>query len=137
MPNIPMTLPMTPSKSLTTSLPLWQLSAQDLAARIARREVTATQVTQSVLDRIDAVNPTYKALPEVLHAQALAAAKKRGPLTAEEQRQDDANVLRESLSDLFEVDHYMEEDPALNYAAPGVGPDVVKKMRKGYWPVQD
>ena len=75
MPNIPMTLPMTPSKSLTTSLPLWQLSAQDLAARIARREVTATQVTQSVLDRIDAVNPTYKALPEVLHAQALAAAQ--------------------------------------------------------------
>ncbi len=70
-----MTLPMTPSKSLTTSLPLWQLSAQDLVARIARREVTATQVTQSVLDRIDEVNPSYKALPEVLHAQALAAAQ--------------------------------------------------------------
>jgi DNA-nicking Smr family endonuclease len=46
-------------------------------------------------------------------------------------------VLRESLSDLFEVDHYLEDDPALNYSAPGVGPDVMKKMRKGHWPVQD
>lgn len=53
------------------------------------------------------------------------------------QAEDDAAVLRESLSDLFEVDHYMEEDPALNYAAPGVGPDVVRKMRKGHWPIQD
>jgi DNA-nicking Smr family endonuclease len=53
------------------------------------------------------------------------------------QQEDDQAVMRESLSDLFEVDHYMEEDPALNYAAPGVGNDVVKKMRKGHWPIQD
>ncbi|KAB8042766.1 Smr/MutS family protein [Janthinobacterium aquaticum] len=53
------------------------------------------------------------------------------------QAEDDAAVLRESLSDLFEVDHYLENDPALNYAAPGIGPDVVKKMRKGHWPIQD
>ena len=64
-------------------------------------------------------------------ATAVAPARK---LT---QAEDDAAVLRESLSDLFEVDHYLEDDPALNYAAPGVGPDVVKKMRKGHWPVQD
>lgn len=53
------------------------------------------------------------------------------------QAEDDQAVLRESLSDLFEVDHYLEEDPALNYAAPGIGNDVVRKMRKGHWPVQD
>ena len=53
------------------------------------------------------------------------------------QAEDDAAVLRESLSDLFEVDHYLEDDPALNYSAPGVGPDVMKKLRKGHWPVQD
>lgn len=53
------------------------------------------------------------------------------------QAEDDAAVLKESLSDLFEVDHYLEDDPALNYSAPGVGPDVMKKLRKGQWPVQD
>jgi DNA-nicking Smr family endonuclease len=46
-------------------------------------------------------------------------------------------VLRESLSDLFEVDALMEDDPALSYAREGVGPDVVRKMRKGHWPIQD
>lgn len=53
------------------------------------------------------------------------------------QAEDDALVLQESLSDLFEVDHYLEDDPALNYVAPGVGPDVMKKLRKGHWPIQD
>jgi len=53
---------------------LWQLSATDLAARIARRETTAREVTESVLARIDAINPTLKALPDVLHDEALKAA---------------------------------------------------------------
>lgn len=71
------------------------------------------------------------ALPKTASMTSTQPARK---LSREE---DDAAVLRESLSDLFEVDHYLENDPALNYAAPGVGPDVVKKMRKGHWPIQD
>jgi DNA-nicking Smr family endonuclease len=71
--------------------------------------------------------------PSVPKDLATAAAPARKLTEAE----DDAAVLRESLSDLFEVDHYLEDDPALNYSAPGVGPDVMKKLRKGHWPVQD
>ncbi|MRW85456.1 DNA mismatch repair protein MutS [Pseudoduganella sp. FT26W] len=71
--------------------------------------------------------------PSVPKGLATAAAPARKLTQAE----DDAAVLRESLSDLFEVDHYLEDDPALNYSAPGVGPDVMKKLRKGHWPVQD
>jgi DNA-nicking Smr family endonuclease len=56
------------------------------------------------------------------------------PLTREE---DDAAVLRESLSDLFDVDGMLDDDPTLSYAREGVGPDVVKKLRKRHWPVQD
>ena len=48
---------------------------------------------------------------------AMTSAQPARKLSREE---DDAAVLRESLSDLFEVDHYLENDPALNYAAPGV-----------------
>lgn len=66
-----------------------------------------------------------------------AGAVAQQPARKLSQAEDDAAVLRESLSDLFEVDHYLENDPALNYAAPGIGPDVVKKMRKGHWPIQD
>jgi DNA-nicking Smr family endonuclease len=53
------------------------------------------------------------------------------------QAEDDAAVLRESLSDLFDVDGLLDEDPSLSYAREGVGPDVVKKLRKRHWPVQD
>jgi DNA-nicking Smr family endonuclease len=56
------------------------------------------------------------------------------PLTPEEET---AAVLRESLSDLFDVDGLLDEDPALSYAREGVGPDVVRKLRKRHWPVQD
>jgi amidase len=53
---------------------LWQLSATELAACIARRETTARDVTESVLSRIDTINPTLKALPDVVHEEALRAA---------------------------------------------------------------
>lgn len=53
------------------------------------------------------------------------------------QAEDDAAVLRESLSDQFEVDHLLEDDPSLSFSRAGIGPDVVRKLRKGYWPVQD
>jgi DNA-nicking Smr family endonuclease len=61
-------------------------------------------------------------------------ADKGKPLSPEEET---AAVLRESLSDLFDVDGLLDEDPALSYAREGVGPDVVKKLRKRHWPVQD
>lgn len=58
-------------------------------------------------------------------------------MTPRQQEDDDRAVLRESLSDLFEVDALMAEDPGLSYTRPGVGADVVRKMRKGHWPIQD
>jgi DNA-nicking Smr family endonuclease len=54
------------------------------------------------------------------------------------QEEDDAAVLRESmLSDQFDVDGLLDEDPSLAYAQDGVGPDVLKKLRKRHWPVQE
>jgi DNA-nicking Smr family endonuclease len=57
------------------------------------------------------------------------------PRTAEEET---AAVLAESmLSDGFDVDGLLDEDPSLSWSAPGVGPDVVKKLRKRHWQVED
>lgn len=57
------------------------------------------------------------------------------PRTREEEI---AAVLAESmLSDQFDVDGLLDEDPSLSWSAPGVGPDVVKKLRKRHWPVED
>lgn len=69
--------------------------------------------------------PVPKAAPRAPEAR---------PLSPEEET---AAVLRESLSDLFDVEGLLDEDPSLSYARDGVGPDVVKKLRKRHWPVQD
>jgi len=56
------------------SIELWQLSATELAARIARRETTARAATESVLARIAVANPQVNALATVTADSALKAA---------------------------------------------------------------
>ncbi|MCA3930256.1 amidase family protein, partial [Burkholderia sp.] len=43
---------------------LWQLSATELAKRVRQREVSAREVANAVLDRLDAVNPAINAVVE-------------------------------------------------------------------------
>src|ERR1700756_5956672 len=69
---------------------IWQLSATELAQRIAKRELSSVEVVNAHLARIDAVNPALNAIVKVLgdeaRAQAaaadrrLAAGEKVGPL---------------------------------------------------------
>ncbi|HYQ53514.1 MAG TPA: amidase family protein [Pseudomonas sp.] len=54
---------------------IWRLSAVDMALQIKNREFSCLEATESCLARIDAVNPRINALAEVLHEQAIAAAK--------------------------------------------------------------
>lgn len=69
------------------------------------------------------------------HEAELRAAAQPKPRASDEEIQA---ILRESmLSDQFDVDGLLDEEPTLSWAAPGVGPDVVKKMRKRHWPVED
>lgn len=61
------------------------------------------------------------------------AAARRPPTDDEVQA-----ILAESmLSDGFDVDGLLDEEPTLSWSAPGVGPDVVKKLRKRHWQVED
>jgi DNA-nicking Smr family endonuclease len=70
-----------------------------------------------------------------LEAERRAMAAGQRPRSYEEEV---AAVLRESmLSDQFDVDGLLDEDPTLSWSAPGVGPDIVKKLRKRHWQVED
>lgn len=53
---------------------LWTLTATELAAQIARRQISAREATASVLARMDQVNPALNAVVQRMDAQALAAA---------------------------------------------------------------
>lgn len=50
---------------------------------------------------------------------------------------DEQAALRESLSDEFTVETLLDSDSALSFARPGIGPDVLRKLRRGHWVIQD
>ncbi len=50
---------------------------------------------------------------------------------------DEKRALTESLSDEFSIESLLETDEALSYARNGIGPDVVRKLRRGHWVIGD
>jgi DNA-nicking Smr family endonuclease len=49
---------------------------------------------------------------------------------------DEQSVLREALSDEWDTGSLLDTDEALSFRRPGIGVDVVRKLRKGEWSVQ-
>jgi len=106
-------------------------AARERRERIAReRAVEFRGAMDGVTKMPESDRYVYRPVQEAL----LRATPEQRRLSQEE---DDALVLQESLSDLFDVDGLLDDDPTLSYAREGVGPDVVKKLRKRHWPVQD
>ncbi len=57
------------------------------------------------------------------------------PVAAQRQKDEEA-VLRDALSDDFDVSTLLDTDDALSFRRPGVGIDVTQKLRKGGWSIQ-
>ena len=55
---------------------------------------------------------------------------------AEQQQRDEQAVMREALSDEFDVETLLHTDETLSFRRPGMGPDVVRKLRRGNWSIQ-
>ncbi|GAC1405826.1 MAG: Smr/MutS family protein [Burkholderiaceae bacterium] len=49
---------------------------------------------------------------------------------------DEQAALVQSLSDEFSVETLMDTDAALSYGRAGIGPDTLKKLRRGHWAIQ-
>ena len=54
---------------------LWHLGAADIATRVANREISATEVTEQSLQRLQHVNPAINAVVQQMPEAALAAAR--------------------------------------------------------------
>lgn len=58
------------------------------------------------------------------------------PPVAAQRRLDDQRVLRESLSDEFDVTTLLDVDDAMSFRRPGIGLEVTRKLRAGHWSIQ-
>jgi DNA-nicking Smr family endonuclease len=57
------------------------------------------------------------------------------PIAVQKQRDEQA-VMQEAISDDFDVDTLLDTDESLSFRRPGMGPDVVRKLRRGNWSIQ-
>ena len=57
------------------------------------------------------------------------------PIAAQHQR-DELAVMREAISDEFDVETLLDTDEALSFRRSGLGPDVIRKLRRGGWAIQ-
>lgn len=58
------------------------------------------------------------------------------PPVALKRREDDQLVLIAAVSDAFEIDTLLHTDDELSFRRPGVGTDVLRKLRRGEWVIQ-
>ncbi len=103
--------------------------AQRERAEAKRREREAAAEAQVFARTVGPVNK----LPD--HGKALLAA----PLPEPVPRQrllDEAAALKEALSDEIDVESLLLTDDGLSFRRPGIGPDVLSKLRRGHWAIQ-
>jgi DNA-nicking Smr family endonuclease len=82
------------------------------------REAVADVTPLTIRSRVEHDRPEHPPLP-----------KKRW--------EDDQQVLVASVSDEFEIDTLLHADAELSFRRPGIGPDVLRKLRRGEWVIQD
>ena len=104
--------------------------AESLAA-VEHQRVLAERREQSVFaTAVGAVVPLKKSATPAL-------ARARPPALARQRQRDEAAALAESISDAFDVESLLETDDALSFRRLGIGIDVVRKLRRGVWVLQD
>ena len=120
---------------------LAELKTLRQAMREAEREAAAVVArAQAELARLHrerdlfarSVGPVVPLRPP---ARATHAPQRPQPEPRQRQR-GEAEALAESISDEFDVESLLETDEALSFRRRGVGPEVVRKLRRGVWAIQ-
>ncbi len=102
----------------------------DLSRALAlAREAALRRERDLFANSVGAVQPLRQTSPPV------ARTARPEPLPKQRAR-DEAQVLEDSISDEFDVESLLETDDSLSFRRPGVGPEVVRKLRRGVWATQ-
>jgi DNA-nicking Smr family endonuclease len=111
-----------------------ELKAQDEARQVAaaerqRREQEAVRDADIFRSSIGNVKPL--SVPPKFTPNA-----PRPLPIARQHLADEQAALHESLSDDFTIETLLDSDEALSFARNGIGPDVMRKLQRGHWTIQ-
>ena len=113
-----------------------QKSIQEAAAREAAQQAAELALARRLDAQknlfIRAVGPV-KPIPDKRNAQLT---KEQPPPVAMQLQLDEQAVLVEAISDGFDASNLLETDENLSYRRPGIGFDVIRRLRKGEWSIQ-
>jgi DNA-nicking Smr family endonuclease len=110
---------------------LGRRAAAKAAAREAERQALVQRDREARLFEL-AVGPV-----QPLRDRRRVVLPRRPVSTEPRQRQlDESAVMREALSDEFDIETLLHTDDQLSYHRPGLGPDVMRKLREGHWSIQ-
>ena len=119
---------------------LAELGAIRLALRDAKRDaaeaarIDAERSAREQRER-DLFALTVGAVTKLRHV-ALAPGRPKPPATARQRERDEAAVMLEAISDEFDVESLLDTDDALSFRRSDIGPEVVRKLRRGVWAIQ-
>jgi DNA-nicking Smr family endonuclease len=102
-----------------------EAAERDRRAAEARRHRAANEFGEAVRD----VTP----LPPPGRAQH---PRRPHPPLPESRMRDDREVLAESVAEAIDHEALLDTDESLSYAAPGIGPDVLRRLQRGEWSIQ-
>jgi DNA-nicking Smr family endonuclease len=106
-------------------------AAEALALQTAKQETEKKRKAEKELF----ANSVGRIKPLVAEKKMRLAPELPAPIPVQKQLDEQA-VLREALSDEWDTGSLLDTDEALSFRRPGVGVDVVRKLRKGEWSVQ-
>jgi DNA-nicking Smr family endonuclease len=112
---------------------------EELAARAASREREARTVVARIRRERRAGDEFRAAVADVTplppHGRHRVPGPRR-PADPVSRLRDDEDVLHASVSDEIDVESLLDTDEALSYRAGGIGPDVLRRLRRGHWTIQ-
>jgi DNA-nicking Smr family endonuclease len=91
----------------------------------ARRQHAASEFSEAVRDVTPLARPPRVEHPRTPH-----------PPQPVSRLRDDRQVLAESVSDGIDHQSLLDADESLSYCAPGIGPDVLRRLQRGEWSIQ-
>lgn len=104
-------------------------------AEAQRKAEEQRRARQATADRDLFLQAAGKVQTLAVPAKAALKTEKPQPLPIQRQRDEEA-ALQEAISDAFDASTLLEVDEHLSYRRPGIGPDVVRKLRRGDWAIQ-
>jgi len=112
---------------------------KELEAQAAREKAEQAARALAAKRRVQERNLFESAVGQVQRMAPVARADLKMPVPAAtvlQHERDAQAALQESLSDEFDISSLLDTDQDLSFRRPGVGADVVQKLRKGQWSIQ-